>query len=101
VAEAKAVVKEPVKMWIKIPSQSLLGDKFPSIRLNWDEYFPGEKYEVSPEVYEELQRIIDGRQRYDVRIMRPTADPTTLRQLVGGGVLQAEGVRQFQDEHGK
>lgn len=98
---AKNTKQEERKVFITIPKETLMGDPHPRISENWDNYEPGQTYEVSLEVAKELNEIIERRRKYDIRILRPTADPTTMQQLFKNGTLNERGVADMNKEAGE
>lgn len=74
-----------------IPSETLMGDAFPTIRIGTHAWGPG-RHDMPPHYAEHIKEIVGNVQREAVRRLQPKKDLKALRQQANGGSNAAEAV---------
>lgn len=64
--------------WVEVPDHDLFGEPHTGVSVNFEQFGPG-KYFVSPEMASELKRLLDNRQRGDIRVLQPRQDVVMAR----------------------
>lgn len=64
--------------WVEIPDHDLFGEPHTGVSVNFDTFLPG-KYFVSPEMAAEVKRLLENRQRGDIRVLQPRQDVVMAR----------------------
>lgn len=85
----------PKEEWVfvEVPQEDLMGNPFPTIRINGHEFKHSVPPVTAPPTYaEHVKEIIDNVQRQAVRRLRPNQDIKALRQQAGGGSNAAEAM---------
>jgi hypothetical protein len=59
--------------WVEIPDHDLFGEPHTGVSVNFDKFEPG-RYFVSPEMASEIRRLLENRQRGDIRVLQPRQD---------------------------
>jgi hypothetical protein len=59
--------------WVDIPNVDLFGEPHTGVSVNFNTFLPG-RYFVSPEMAAEVRRLLENRQRGDIRVLQPRQD---------------------------
>lgn len=59
--------------WVEIPDHDLFGEQHTGVSVNFETFLPG-KYFVSPELAQEVKRLLANRMRGDIRVLQPRQD---------------------------
>lgn len=64
--------------WVEIPDHDLFGEPHTGVSINFESFLPG-RYFVSPEMASEIKRLLENRQRGDIRVLQPRQDVVMAR----------------------
>lgn len=64
--------------WVEIPDHDLFGEPHTGVSVNFQQFLPG-RYFVSPEMASEVRRLLENRQRGDIRVLQPRQDVVMAR----------------------
>ena len=73
-AEVKAANLDKAQWeWVEVPDHDLFGEPHTGVSINFEQFGPG-RYFVSPEMASEIKRLLENRQRGDIRVLQPRQD---------------------------
>jgi hypothetical protein len=64
--------------WVEVPDYDIFGEPHTGVSVNFDKFAPG-RYFVSPEMASEIKRLLENRQRGDIRVLQPRQDVVMAR----------------------
>src|SRR5271154_3450845 len=64
--------------WVEVPNVDLFGEPHTGVSVNFNTFLPG-RYFVSPEMASEIKRLLENRQRGDIRVLQPRQDVVMAR----------------------
>lgn len=64
--------------WVEVPDHDLFGEPHTGVSVNFEQFQPG-RYFVSPEMASEIRRLLENRQRGDIRVLQPRQDVVMAR----------------------
>jgi len=71
--------------YVTIPDVDIFDNRFPTIRVNHEEFLAGKRYFCCPSLAKEVREILERRQREDIRILRPDKNRKALNEAVQHG----------------
>jgi alkylation response protein AidB-like acyl-CoA dehydrogenase len=78
-AEIKAANQDKAQWeWVEVPDHDLFGEPHTGVSINFEQFGPG-RYFVSPEMAGEIKRLLENRQRGDIRVLQPRQDVVMAR----------------------
>ena len=86
----------PREEWVfaNVPVETIMGDPFPTVRINVHEFKAGFKEVVPPSYAEHITIIVNGHQKEAMRRLQPKKDIRSLLQQAGTGNRSAEAVNE-------
>ena len=82
------VVPESEWVFAEVPAEDVMGDAFPTIRINDHAFEPGFNEPVPPKYAEHIKILIAGHNAESVRRLQPKKDMRAIRQQAGAGNIK-------------